>query len=87
MRARDRPDARARSLLRVVPVDFRQFSLNGTNRVRKSIRKYVRKSFVSWFLPVRCFGGFGYESRYESRNFCRAERCVCRAFFFGEQFH
>ena len=32
MRARDRPDARARSLLRVVPVDFRQFSLNGTNR-------------------------------------------------------
>ena len=25
MRARDRPDARARSLLRVVPVDFRLF--------------------------------------------------------------
>ena len=48
-------------------------------RKRKSKRKYLRKSFVSWFLPIRCFGGFGYESRYESRNFCRAERCVCRA--------
>ncbi len=29
--------------------------------------------------PIRCFGGFGYETQIRNWKLCRAERCVCRA--------
>ena len=53
--------------------------------IRKSPRNESRNESIYESISFRgssqfvVLGGFGYESRYESRNFCRAERCVCRA--------